>query len=119
MARDCTLNFADDLMRSYWILYDISWAIVAAFIQCLANNPHGTDDGITTLASLIVKQAIEKIKNLSENSETNQADNAGKLLLADIVGILYPILAFKGEVVNDAWRHVHANFSVCSALWSL
>lgn len=116
MARDCVLNFADDSMRRYWTLYDISWSIVAACIQCLANNPNRTDDGITTLASSIVKYTIEKIKNLLENSTTTTVDINRTLLLADIVGILHPILVLKGEVVDDAWRCVYTNVLVRSAL---
>lgn len=71
------------------------------------------------MASSIVKQAIEEIKNLSKKTKTNQAIKDQTILLADIVGILHPVLARKGEVIDDAWRSVYANISVCSAQWSL
>jgi hypothetical protein len=110
------LDFADDPMRKYWTLYDISWRIVAAYVQCLADNPDETGDDIAALASSIANDAIEKISRTFDSSKMKKDDNERTLLLADITGILYPLLAFRKEVIDDEWRNVYKHILVNSAL---
>lgn len=121
VARDYILDFANDPMRKYWTLYDISSSIVAAFVQYLANNPNSVlskqGHEIATLASSIANYAIKGISSTFEGSKMSEDGNERILLLADIVGILYPILAFKGEAIDDGWRDVYKRVLVYSALF--
>lgn len=114
VARHCIRDFANDTTRKYWTLYDISWSIVAAFVQCLANGPSRMGHDIATLASSIANYAIEEI-NEFDSSHMNNNGTKETLLLADIVGILYPIC--KGEMIKNRWRDVYNHILVYCVLF--
>lgn len=116
MTKDYIENFADDPLKKYWTLYDISWRIVAAFVQFLANNPDETGDDIAILASWMANYTIEAINRTFDRSEMKKDGNERTLLLADVVGILYPILAFRRKVVDEGWRDVYKYILVYHAL---
>lgn len=114
VARPCIQDFANDTTRKYWTLYDISWSIVAAFVQCLANGPSRISHDMTALASSIANYAIEEIIGFG-SSQMNNNGTKEILLLADIVGILY--LICKGEMIDNRWRDVYNHKLVFCALF--
>ena len=114
VARHCMRDFANDTTRKYWTLYDISWSIVAAFVQCLANGPSRIGHDIATFASSIANYAIEEINGF-DSFEMNNNGIKETLLLADIVGILY--LICKGEMIDSRWRDVYNHILVYCVLF--
>ena len=103
-------------MRKYWTLYDISWSIVAAFFQCLANNQDETGHDIATVAASIADYAIEEINRTFDSSKMNKDCNERTLLLVDIIGILHLIPVYRGKVIDDRCRDIYKCILVHSVL---
>lgn len=78
-------------------MYDISWSIVAAFTQCLANQENIDHSQFIALALSIENQAM--------NNES-QDDYHRIFLLANIVRILDPVLAFQGGMEEEGRNRV-------------
>ncbi|KAI9776812.1 MAG: hypothetical protein M1839_009363 [Geoglossum umbratile] len=90
-------GFFNDPHGKYWDLYDISWSIVAAFLQCQAVKANENAQEFFILATEIANGVMSEARKEPEDAETCA-------LLLDIVELLHPVLVTKVGQSEGTWR---------------
>jgi hypothetical protein len=88
-------GFFDDPYGKYWALYDISWSIVAGFIQCQATGADVGAHNFVGLATAVANDAMAKACNVKD-AETCA-------LLLDLIEVLHPVLV-TDEETEKPWE---------------
>ena len=89
-AKNYIKGFFDDPHSKYWALYDISWSIVAAFIQCQAVKANVKAQNFVALASDIASDVMAEACDGPKDADTCA-------LLLDVVEVLRPVLVADGD----------------------
>ncbi|KAI9767684.1 MAG: hypothetical protein M1840_005556 [Geoglossum simile] len=90
-------NFFSDPHSKFWDLYDISWSIVAAFLQCQAVRAEGSALEFFILATEIANGVMVEARKEPEDAETCA-------LLLDIVELFHPVLVAGGGQREGTWQ---------------
>jgi hypothetical protein len=101
VARGCTTDFISDPTGKYWTLYDISWSIVAAFIQCHATGENVEEYNFGTLATDIANLAMQEARKMLHYTKEWVP------LLVDIIEVLSPILAANVGGDRPPWKDAY------------
>jgi hypothetical protein len=103
VVKECTIDFDSASSDKYWTLYDISWSVVASYIQfwAIKKDMVMAPPYFALVAMDIAVHAMDEARRVLRLSEDVRKC---AVLLLDIAAVLSPILLDLKSGVKPDWK---------------